>query len=296
MNKKILTLVVVGIVALPMAAAASTLNNHNVVTGHTTYANMSGFDPDIAAIAGLAESKVVWFNGQTIFSTLGSGFVYAASSKNPCSPLQGTDYVFQGTNTTSGYSLSFIDPNNQSHIVAHYTYKCTAGLLDQPNYILSLVNPNIRHHVWVTTTHAKLLDGPLVFQGNVDPGSDAGRWYNFALAVDTGKFRDKSKDGSVEHDGTGGRTTDAINSGDSYCEPENDHVCNEGSINGEDDLHKHNSATVNLYFSKEDKGVGAALLTSPSGTHPGTSAGCSADAHCNAVITGTYFDPTAGSP
>lgn len=287
MNKKILTLIMVGLVGLPMAAAASTLQDQGVVTGHTTYANMGGFDENIAAIAGLAESKVVWFNGQTIFSSLGEGYVYAVKGGG-CDPIDGVNYVFQD------YNMSFIDPNNQSHIVGHYTYQCESASQesDPVDRIFGTAGMPATHHVWITLTHAKLRDGPLTIKGDPAPGSDDGRWYNFALAVDTKKIGDR---GTEDHSGRGGRSSEEINSGDSYCETDGqygDHVCNEGSVEGEDTPHEHNTATVDLYFSKRDRGIGAAAS---GGNHTGTQAGCSFDAYCNAVMTGTYSDPTAST-
>jgi len=281
MNKKALTFVIIGLVGLPMAAAASTFENHNVVTGHTTYANMGGFDPDIAAIAGLAESKVVWFNGMTIISSLGQGYVYAVDAEAPCSPLDGFNYQFHD------YNLTYVDPNNVSHIVAHYSYECLPGL---PNSLLGGDNETV--HVWVTPTHQRETDGPLVFQGNGDPNADRGRIYNFALAVDTSLMDTRSEE-DTHHFGSGGQTGYEVESGDSYCEAEDDHVCNGGQVAGEDDPHDHNSAQVDLYFSQRDRGIGA---NSTAGSHPGTTAGCSADAYCNSVNGSTYSDPTSGSP
>lgn len=267
MNKKMLTLIVVGLVGLPMAAAASELENVGVVTGHTVYANMGGFDEYIAVITGLAESKVVWFNGQTIFSTLGDGLVYAVPSSASCSPLSGTNFTLQG------YDLSFRDPNDEGHMVAHYTYECSA--------ISEILGANpvgvvaSEHHVWVTATTSRVLDAPLTT-------GDAGRIYNFALAVDTDLA---GSDGEVGHTGDGGRTTSEINDGQSYCAQEDDAVCNGGSIENEDGPggSNHTTTDFDLYFSKTDKGND-------------TLGGCQADTYCASIIAaGTYVDPTGAS-
>lgn len=278
MNKKLMTLMIAGLVGLPMAAAASELENVGVVTGHTVYANMGGFDEHVAVIAGLAESKVVWFNGQTIFSTLGEGFVYAVPSSAACSPLSGTNYTFKG------YELSFRDPNDAGHLVAHYTYECSAIdelLAANPFGVLSSEN-----HVWVTMTHDSVADAPLTT-------GDAGRIYNFAVAVDTELT---GTDGELNHTGDGGRTTSEINNGQSYCAQEDDAVCNGGSMENEDGAggSAHETTDFDLYFSKTDKGDGA--YVNETATHPGTLDGCQADIFCAGIIApGTYVDPTGAS-
>lgn len=281
MNKKLLSLILVGIVGLPMAAAASQLENVGVVTGQTVYANMGGFDEDIAVVAGLAESKVVWFNGQTIFSTLGSGFVYAAPADAGCSPLDGSNF------TIEGYQLSFRDPNDAGHMVAHYTYECgDLDLLLNGDPVGELLDA--RQHVWVTMTHDRVRDDPLTT-------GDAGRIYNFAVALDTDLI---GTTGEVAHTGDGGRTTSEINEGQSYCAQEDDAVCNGGAIDSEDgaDGSTHSITEIDLFFSKTDKGIGANTAT-PGVAHPGTDAGCSADTHCLTVTdaTGVYTDPTGAS-
>jgi hypothetical protein len=277
MNKKALVILLGGFLALPMAAAASTLEQQNVVSGHTVYADMSGFDENIAAIAGLAESRVVWFNGRTIMSTLGEGFIYAVESGTRCSPLNGQNFTFRG------YELSFLDPNDQGHIVAHYTYRCPGGLLTPAQPVTDLLGLTGLNHVWVTATHARVFDAPIT------PG-DAGRLYNFALAVDTSRMTTDE----VEHSAEGGRTTSEINRGQSYCPEEDAAACTGGQDYGDT---THNTAKVDLFFSRVDKGQGAAVFGVPGASHPGTVAGCAADTHCAAVTdpSAVWSDPTSST-
>ncbi len=279
MNTKIIAAIVAGLVALPMAAAASTLTE-DVVTGHTVYANMGGFDPDVALIAGIVENKVVWFNGVTVLSTLGSGYVYAVE-EDQCSPLTGTNYTFLD------YRISYRDPNNIPHIVAHYDYECattTTSLLD------SLTGNDDKEHVWITLTHDRLVD-PAVLTGF----NNAGRVYNFGTGVDTSFFDDR---GDTEHTGYGGSTPDEVNDGDSYCPPEDDHVCNGGNVDGEDygehdESHEHNTGSVDLYFSKSDKGNMTVDIFG--NVHYGTGESCKYDTDYCAIIEDTTTYPTPDS-
>lgn len=275
MNSKLIAIIVAGVVGLPMAAAASTIEDQNVVTGHTVYADMSGFDPNIALIAGLVESKVVWFNGVTVFNSLGDGYVYATEA-GQCSPLKGQDFVFQD------YDLSFRDPNNFAHIVAHYTYKCAGlGNFGTDTVADTLLGLNETKHVWITLTHQKQVDAPVA----PNAGSSGGRLYNFATGVDTSFFGER---GTTEHDGMGGATPDSVNNGDSYCPTEEDHVCNGGEKKGEDTLHDHNTGSVDLYFSKED----VEAVNATGAAHPGTEDGCALDTYCAFVTDfGQYPDP-----
>lgn len=269
MNKKILAFAIGGLLALPLAAA-TTLEEIDVVTGHTVFADMSGFDDNIAAIAGHAESRVVWFNGQSIMNTVTDGFVYAVESGASCDPLEGENFEFQD------YNMSFIDPNDVSHIVAHYTYECESSLfaLDP----LDLLSGTDTYHVWVTLTHELTRDDPIVQEG------DRGRTYNFALAVETELMGDRDE---LTHSGDGGRTTSEINEGDSFCPEEGSHSCTGGEG---DDEHEHFITQVDLFYSTQDQGAGADRADGD-GAHPGTEAGCANDDHCLAVTTGTYEDP-----
>lgn len=277
MDKKTMVFTIAGLLALPMAAAATTLEEQQVVTGHALFADMSGFDENIAAIAGYAESRVVWFNGQSIMNTVQDGYIYAVESGASCDPLDGNNYTFRD------YTLAYIDPNNESHIVAHYTYECTpSGLLDAglTGEVESLLLGNDTYHVWVTHTHAVVRDNPIVAEG------DAGRLYNFGLAVDT-SFMEQEE---VDHSGEGGRTTSELNEGDSFCPEEDGHRCGEGAGNEE---HTHNSAQVDLFYSQTDMGEGAG--TADGGTHPGTLAGCDDDDHCVSVRDGAWEDPDSSA-
>jgi hypothetical protein len=274
MGKKKMIIAIAALLALPMAAAATTLEEQQVVSGHAVFADMSGFDENIAAIAGHAESRVVWFNGQTIMNTVSEGFIYAAESGNSCGPLRGENFTFQG------YDLSFIDPNNVSHIVAHYTYECPASLFNPTGFLEEELFGVATYSVWVTHTHAVQRDSPIVAEG------DAGRLYNFALAVDLSEF---DSTGELTHSGEGGRTTSEINSGDSYCPEEEAHHCGEG---GGNDEHTHRTADVDLYYSQQDR-----VKTHGNSTqgHPGTLEGCDADDHCKDVRDGEWVDPDAST-
>lgn len=272
MDKKTMIFAIAGMLALPMAAAATTLEEQEVVTGHAMFADMSGFDEDIAAIAGHAESRVVWFNGQSIMNTVSDGFIYAVESEASCSPLEGANFTFQD------YGLSYIDPNNESHIVAHYTYACSPGGIT--GVVEELVFGDDTYHVWVTHTHELTQDNPIVAEG------DAGRTYNFALAVDT-SFMGQEE---MTHSGEGGRTTSELNGGDAYCLEEDAHHCGNGAGNEE---HEHNTAQVDLFYSKDDKGIDAA--TEDGGIHPGTLEGCDNDTHCSDVRDGVWDDPDSSA-
>ncbi len=277
MNKKLLAITIGGLMALPLAAAATTLEEVDVVTGHTVFADMSGFDENIAAIAGHAESRVVWFNGQSIMNTVTQGFIYAVESGASCSPVDSDadNFEFQD------YNMSFIDPNNVSHIVAHYTFECPAdGFAVDPLELLG--GGTNEYDVWVTLTHAIERDEPVVAEG------DRGRNYNFALAVETDLMGDRDES---THSGDGGRTTSEINEGDSYCPEEDSHSCTGGEG---DDEHEHFTTQVDLFYSSNDRGEGADRADGE-GPHPGTEQGCADDDHCGAVTdpTASYDDPSS---
>ncbi|MBW3582412.1 MAG: hypothetical protein KY455_04865 [Euryarchaeota archaeon] len=290
MNKKLIALIIAGVVGLPMAAAATTLQDKTVVTGHTVYANMGGFDPDVALIAGIVESKVVWFNGMTVLNTVQDGFIYTVA-KGQCDPRDGENFEFQD------YKIAFRDPNNVTHIIAHYTYSCGSGLKTE-TVLDGYLGLNETKHVWVTPTHARVQDPPI-------QAFDPGRIYNFATGIDTWYYKSGNLllgggRGTTTHEGTGGGTTDEVNNGDSYCASESDHVCNgsSGLKAGEDTLHEHNTFEVDLYYDKEDRGNFTKFGTTYADGTPfhGTEEECANDPYCAHVSdpNKTKFEVWAG--
>lgn len=178
---------------------------------------------DFAAAAGLARARrenvanecVVWFNGIVIFDGTPTepcgerandtaALTVFAVEAGDCDPREATSAVFVR-------DLSYTDPNGQVHKVSEIQYTCFfAGLLgalvpgsvpgdvpDSPpssdgDPLLSdgqnpatfgLLNETFTEFVWVTSTHADIVDPTLAAPPPVsDPPSAT---YNFALIIDT---------------------------------------------------------------------------------------------------------------
>jgi hypothetical protein len=270
-NKIFVALAATMVIAAPLALAGHEgygPTARDVVTGHTVFVDDRGFDENIAAIAGITERKVVWFNGATIFDTTTRGFVIAVeadSSEFPdlwsCDPRDGIDFEFVDQDMT------FVDPNGQHHVVTHYTYRCQgtppAPLSDLADGTaleegLEGTPLQFRNHAWVTYNHQKI-DDPTVMDE-----------YNFALAVDTREFnrlldqddRTRNRNPPCDHtnpnfchDGTGGDNTDEIKDGNSKNPDTGLHTPDNpnSTYNRE---HGHNVAEVDLTFKRSDPGAG----------------------------------------
>lgn len=244
------------LLAAPVAFAGHlrqvAVQDRTVVSGHTVFVSVRQFDPDIAAIAGMVEQKVVWFNGAIIFNTFKGGFALGVED-DACDPRRGQDFRF------IDQDLSYIDPNGQPHVVTHYTYRCAeanplATLLNNTTLEDGLIHPQLipllhfREDVWVTPTHAIIVDPTIVDE------------YNFALAVDTSLF-DENPRGDTAHDGTGGDSTDEIKDGDSF-DPATGRHTPDPAGSPYNQPHEHNTASVDLYFARKDPGGGASSVCS----------------------------------
>lgn len=261
-NKILVALAVTLVTAAPLALASDYgPEARDVVTGHTVFVDDRGFDENIAAIAGITERKVVWFNGLTIFDTTTAGFVIAVEAEATedvdlwnCNPKDGKDFEFVDQDMT------FIDPNGQHHVVTHYTYRCggtppqpLADLASQNETALEPGIPNtplqFRNDAWVTYNHAKINDPTVMDE------------YNFALAVETEKMdrtRNKSPPCNAGagfcHDGSGGDNPDDVKHGDSDFNGTSHTPDPAGSVYNKP--HGHNVAEVDLHFQKSDPGAG----------------------------------------
>jgi len=179
MNGKLIALAL-AILALPVAAAQP-LSTTSAVEGHTVFARVDPGGSSFAAIAGIVECQVVWFNNQVLFQvdpgTTGmcgdARYIYAYPSHAP-------DPRGNPTLESTGRMWDFSDPNGASWHVAEFRYQQLDVSVDQhlglPDALPDGVGTDQAGFVtWVVET------GPRVYDPTLQD------YYNFVTLVDTSK-------------------------------------------------------------------------------------------------------------
>ncbi|HVL47503.1 MAG TPA: hypothetical protein VM889_03005 [Candidatus Thermoplasmatota archaeon] len=196
---------------LSVPAGIST-DGGSIATGHTTYFDLSGFDPCLAGVTGIARMRIMWFNDQVLLDTTHFGpnrFVYIAESGAPdprAHTLNKTGVVYTykdpvhehvWTTTEYQYFLTTepdVDLDTGGTTVRGPSY--TDGKLDAGEYgagfnASAFVGP---FYVYAT----EIRQDPLTNDPSV-PNPDGSRAYNFVTLVDTCRFHAKPA-GKVVHD------------------------------------------------------------------------------------------------
>lgn len=165
----------------------SATEQSTLVTGHVTWTDIGGYDNCKAAVAGLASSRVLWFDDSVLIDNydLGNTWVYATEADAP-----------DPRGRTLAYNRSYVfdDPNGWIWNVSEYQYFASPGASadgDADPYTSSAAMDSdleARAHAragpyytWVV----KLLPAPEIDR---HPGPDQHSRYNFVLIVDTCKF------------------------------------------------------------------------------------------------------------
>lgn len=211
-----------------------------VVTGHTVFTNMSGFDPCLAAVAGVVRAQVLWFNDQVLLEHAVAGnngrFIYAVQENAPDPRRPDVALIPSGT------VYNFTDPNNERWTVNEYRYRVADPQLN-PTTGNVKHNATLDFHAWV------------VGIGNTTFDMSLGTAYNFVDIVDICKFVEPGCNcagpttGNVTHNGT----AEGPNDGN----PQNGGVWDGNSHNaskpGEQHTfpHTHDTGKIDLYIGRE---------------------------------------------
>jgi hypothetical protein len=165
--KKYAILAIMGLLCIPAVAASVNVTS---VVGNTVFANISGVEPDIAAIAGLAQYNVVWFNSALLYQrAIDSGekaiYAVAAGAPDPTGQTLTQTATKLPTSATSHETnngeFTYTDPNTKSWVTKEYTYTVSS----------------------VTYYCYKVIMG--AYANDAFPGTDAHTYYNFVVMVNT---------------------------------------------------------------------------------------------------------------
>lgn len=188
--------------------AASTTETQSITTGHTTWAYLNGYDPCKAAIAGIASSRVLWFNDAVLVDNFNFGNAWIYVSENGAPDPRGRELAYVR-------SWNFDDPNGIVWNVTEYQYYGDAD--DDPVGVNTDgtdaqaeregLPPNMQTDAWArerTTAQAwytwavRILEAPAQnLAVDIDDSSTLGL-YNFVVLVDTCKFV-RDRDGVADH-------------------------------------------------------------------------------------------------
>lgn len=167
-----------------------------VVQGHVNWSYISGYDKCIAAVAGLASSRVLWFDDSILVDNFNFGdtWVYAIQAGAPDPRGRTLAYV---------RSFEFDDPNGLVWNVSEYQY-FAAPASSEPAHAhvdeigAGTTGANAHEHAdarayytWVV----RLIESP---ESDRHAGNDPHDRYNFVLLVDTCKFIGDAT-GAAEH-------------------------------------------------------------------------------------------------
>ncbi len=195
--EKIGALVAVALFIVPAVMAAHPVQ---AVEGHTRFVDLDGFDPCLAAIAGLARMRVMWFNDVPLYerSSAGEGkYLYALEAGAP-DPRE--EKII-----TSGEKFQFKDPNGHWWTIVEGYFDVdvafhdnggdasvgTGGAQGSKNMSVELD----RIYVWIVMIHP---DAPFPNDNYGDHPEAA--FYNFVTMVDTCKFSpSKAPSGIADH-------------------------------------------------------------------------------------------------
>lgn len=233
-----------GVLTVLSLAIPTGLSHDTVITGHTVYKNMGGYDKCLASIVGLARTRVLWFNDATLVETDAKGqYIYATRAgappppptiKNDARPIFGDGVVYE-----------FIDPNNARWVVLEGSY-VTGHKIGSESGNGDTPIEDIQNDVEVKTEMVWLVQVGQTIRDN-DPGSDDHEFYNFVTLVDTCKFGHGAQpEGTVDH------------ADDDPNHPPGEHA------------HDHQVFEVDLYIGKEPTFVPLGVNATNPGVHSET--------------------------
>lgn len=170
MNTKTAIGLILVFVTLPFAAASNQITSDNSdVSGRAILFDLTRFDPDLAAVAGHATSKVGWFDGAVTFKTESDGWVWAAPAGTP-------DPTDQRLFPTGEY-YNFTDDNGATWIVQEWYYLQVRDSQYRLGDSVAVERTGYKVHVWTVRTSG-------------EPITDAalGLTYNFVVVIDVTKL------------------------------------------------------------------------------------------------------------
>ncbi|PKK81638.1 MAG: hypothetical protein CVT47_01405 [Thermoplasmata archaeon HGW-Thermoplasmata-2] len=167
MMKKYAIMAIIGLLFVPAVVASVNVTS---VVGDTVFIDISGVEPDLAAIAGLAQYNVVWFNDALLYQRAidqGEKAIYAVAAGAPDPTGQTLTQTATKLPTpatsheTNNGEFTYTDPNNESWVTKEYTY--TVGATTYYCY--------------------KVVMG--AYANDAFPGADVHTFYNFVVMVNT---------------------------------------------------------------------------------------------------------------
>lgn len=170
MNTKAIIAVLVLFGSLPFAAASNNITTEGSdIEGRSILFDLTRFDPDLAAVAGLAQSKVNWFGGAISFDQGREGFVYATAadagdpSKERLIP--------------TGQWYNFTDDNGATWNIQEWYFLKVREVQYRLGDQTATERSGTKVHVWtVPTTKSTFTDSELQLD------------YNFVVVVDVSKL------------------------------------------------------------------------------------------------------------
>lgn len=170
MNTKAVIAILVLFGSLPFAAASNQVHTESGdVEGRAILFDLTKFDPDLAAVAGLAQSKVQWLGGAISFDKGREGWVYATPA--------GTGDPTEQRLIPSGTWYNFTDDNGATWIVQEWFYLDMREVQYELGGQSATEREGHQVYVWtVKTTEKAFRDAEL--------GLD----YNFVVVVDVTKL------------------------------------------------------------------------------------------------------------
>ncbi len=170
LNTKAVIAIVVLFGSLPFAAASNEVHTEGGdVEGRAILFDLTRFDPDLAAVAGLAQAKVNWFGGAISFDKGREGWVYATTA--------GAGDPTKERLTPTGQWYNFTDNNGATWNVQEWFYLDMREVQYRLGDQTATEREGHKVYVWtVHTTEDAFRDAQLNLQ------------YNFVVVVDVTKL------------------------------------------------------------------------------------------------------------
>lgn len=149
--------------SIPFAAATGHLESESV-SGRMILFDLTQYDPDLAAVAGLAEGKSSWFNGVVVLDKESDGWVYAVP--------KGSDDPTGKNLYPTGQHYNFTDDNGASWNVQEWVYIDAEEVQYMLGNQLATERRTVEVPVWTVKT------------GDATTDALSGQRYNFVVVVD----------------------------------------------------------------------------------------------------------------
>ncbi len=209
-RNQVLSLLALALLTVPVIVPAQSVE---VVTGHTVYVDMDSLDPCLAAVAGMVRSRVLWFDGSLLHERTnfdGDSYIYATQhgAPDPTHHMRWeniTEIEDAGSKVlvTSQY-YNFTDPNGIHWNVTEVyweegvRYNVSASADGDSGQVSANYQEadnatagTNRYYAWIVQIGKTTQD--------LHAGTADHEVYNFVNLVNTCKFNEDAKNGSVNH-------------------------------------------------------------------------------------------------